>query len=277
MSWLARDTARLTAAFRRAVLRLFVRLWLFDEDQAAGMPTWPHSGFHVHTAVWVPEDDRAFATWLARYCARNPVALERLSYDRAAKVVPCRSDKSEGPTSGTETADQMEFLARVLTHVPDKGQVTTRYYDGYASRPRGIRRKEEAAAADAPAPIVTAPRLGRVPRLDEEGGESVAGRELGRRLERLGAGGRLHDPVVGPMVLLEGAFDGAERRGVVVHRPDHRLGHVRRLGAAGGAGQADPARVSGRAKGRAAEAASVNARVPSVGGLAAPSRRARLR
>ena len=65
--WPALDTARVTEAFRRAVLRLFVRLDLFDEDQAAGMLTWPHSGFHVHTAVWVPEDDRAFATRLARY------------------------------------------------------------------------------------------------------------------------------------------------------------------------------------------------------------------
>jgi hypothetical protein len=52
VSWTAPDTARLTEAFRRAVLRLFVRLELFDETQAAGMLTWPHSGFHVHTAVW---------------------------------------------------------------------------------------------------------------------------------------------------------------------------------------------------------------------------------
>jgi hypothetical protein len=50
---------------------LFVRLELFDEEQAAGMLTWPHSGFHVHTAVWVPEDDRAFATRLARYEGRR--------------------------------------------------------------------------------------------------------------------------------------------------------------------------------------------------------------
>jgi len=52
VSWPAHDTARLTEAFRRAVLRRFVRLELFDEEQAAGMLTWPHSGFHVHTAVW---------------------------------------------------------------------------------------------------------------------------------------------------------------------------------------------------------------------------------
>jgi hypothetical protein len=76
------------------------------------------------TAVWVSEDDRAFAPRLARDCARNPVALERLTYDRAAKAVTYCSDKSEGPTAGTETADPLEFLARVLVHIPDQGHVT---------------------------------------------------------------------------------------------------------------------------------------------------------
>ena len=134
-------------------------LELFDAGQAAGMLTWPHSGFHLHTAVWVAEDDCAFATRLARYCARNPVALERLTYDRTAKAVTYRSDKSEGPTAGTETADPLEFLARVLVHIPDKGHVTTRYYGWYANRPRGMGRQADPAAAGAPRSIVPAPRL----------------------------------------------------------------------------------------------------------------------
>ena len=80
----------------------------------------------MHTAVWIPEDDRAFATRLARYCARNPVALERLPYHRAAKPVTYRSDKVHGPTAGTEPVDPLELLVRVLVHIPDKGHVTTR-------------------------------------------------------------------------------------------------------------------------------------------------------
>lgn len=159
VAWPVHDTARLTEAFHRAVLRLFVRLELFDEDQAAGMLTWPHSGFHVHTAVWVSEDDRAFAKRLARYCARNPVALERLSYDRAAKAVTYRSDKPDGPTAGTETADPLEFLARVLVHIPDKGHVTTRYYGWYANRPRGTRGKAAPATADGPPTMFAALQL----------------------------------------------------------------------------------------------------------------------
>jgi len=103
---------------------------------AAGMRTWPHSGLHVHTAVWVSEDDRAFATRLARYCARNRVALERLTYDRAATAVTWRSDKSEGPTAGTGTVDPLDFLARVVVHIPDKEHVTTRYYGWSAAQAR---------------------------------------------------------------------------------------------------------------------------------------------
>ena len=159
VTWPAHDTARFAEAFRCAVLRLFVRLELFDEDQAAGLLTRPHSGFHVHTAVWVPEDDRAFATRLARYGARNPVALERVTYDRAAKAVTYRSDKSDGPTAGTETVDPLEFLARALVHIPDQGHVTTRYYGWYANRPRGMRVKAKPAAANEPPAIVPATRL----------------------------------------------------------------------------------------------------------------------
>ena len=136
MSSPAHDTARVTEAFRRAVLRLFVRLELSDAEQAAGTRTRPHSGFQVHTAVWLPDEDRAFATRLARSCARNPVALERLTYDRAAKAVTYRSDKADGPTAVTETVDPLEFLARVLVHIPDTGHVTPRSSRPAPARPR---------------------------------------------------------------------------------------------------------------------------------------------
>ena len=86
MSSPAHDTARLTEAFRRAVLRLFVRLELFDAEQVSGTRTRPHSWFQVLTAVWSPDEDRAFATRLSRECAPNPIAPVRLSCDRSADV-----------------------------------------------------------------------------------------------------------------------------------------------------------------------------------------------
>ncbi len=96
------------------------------------MLQWPHSGFHVHAGV--PGDDRAFALRLARCCARNPVALERMTYDAEVEQVTYRSDRAAGPTAGTATVDPLEFLARLVTHIPEPGRVMQRYYGWYASR-----------------------------------------------------------------------------------------------------------------------------------------------
>jgi hypothetical protein len=85
------DVATVTEAFRRALLTLFVKRELIDIDTAASMLAWPHSGFHVHDGVWVPAEDQAFATRLARYCARHPVALSRLTYQPAAGRVTYHS------------------------------------------------------------------------------------------------------------------------------------------------------------------------------------------
>jgi hypothetical protein len=50
---------------------------------------------HANGEIWIPEDDRAVATRLARDGGRNRVALERLTSDRAATTVTYRSDTSE--------------------------------------------------------------------------------------------------------------------------------------------------------------------------------------
>ena len=69
-----------------------------------------------------------------------------------------RSDKTEGPTAGTEKLDPLEFLARLVTHIPDKRQVMTRYYGWYANRVRGTRKKLAGEAAAGEQPIVFAER-----------------------------------------------------------------------------------------------------------------------
>ena len=61
----------------------------------------------MHDSVLVPEGDTNFAMRLARYCARNPVALDT----RESRRVSYRSDKTEGPTAATEKLDPLEFLA----------------------------------------------------------------------------------------------------------------------------------------------------------------------
>jgi hypothetical protein len=148
------DVATLTEAFRRAVLKMFVKRDLMDIETAQSMLNWPHSGFHAHDGVWVAAENTEFAVRLARYCARNPVALGRMEYDQRDSAVTYHSDKPTGPTAGSETTDALEFLARLTSHIPNKGQVLQRYYGWYSSRQRGKRRS--AADHDEEQPIVTA-------------------------------------------------------------------------------------------------------------------------
>ena len=97
------DTARLTGAFRRAVLRLFVRLELFDADQAAGMLMWPAFGvsraYGRRGAGGCPGRCHPTRALLCAESRRAGAADQRLTYDWAAKAVTYRSDQSAGPTA----------------------------------------------------------------------------------------------------------------------------------------------------------------------------------
>ncbi len=91
-----------------------------------------------------------------------------MEYQSDDATVTCHSDKPTGPTAGSETLDVLEFLTRVVSHIPNKGQVLQRYYGWYANRTRGIRRRggahEPLAVEAAPAPP-SLPEAGRWPEL----------------------------------------------------------------------------------------------------------------
>jgi hypothetical protein len=67
---------------------------------------------------------------------RPILALDRLLFlEREGKV-----GYRHGETSAElETMDYLELIARVTSHIPDKGQVMVRYYGLYANAHRGGR------------------------------------------------------------------------------------------------------------------------------------------
>jgi hypothetical protein len=94
------------------------------------------------------EVDRAARRCLARYGTRWLVSPGRLEYDRVGGTVTYASDKRDGPTAGRHTFGTMEFIARLVAHVPEKGRVMQRYYGHHANRTRGERRRAESTVAD---------------------------------------------------------------------------------------------------------------------------------
>ena len=145
----------LSEAFRRHVLKLFVERELFEPEVADNMLDWLNSGFSVHDGVWLDHDDAAAHERLARTCARCPVSLERLEYDAETGTVTYTSDKADGPTAGRHTFEVTDFIARMVAHIPDKGQVLQRTHGYYANRARGERRKAAQAPEVAPADAET--------------------------------------------------------------------------------------------------------------------------
>ena len=69
---------------------------------------------------------------------RPLLSLERLSLDEREARVGYRYGKE---AKDLERMDYLEFIARITSHIPDKGQVTVRYFGLYANAHRGKLRK----------------------------------------------------------------------------------------------------------------------------------------
>jgi len=70
----------------------------------------------------------------SKYMIRPVLSLERLSFLEPEGKVGYRYDQDRAEQ---EAMDYLEFIARVTSHIPDKGQVTIRYYGLYANAHQG--------------------------------------------------------------------------------------------------------------------------------------------
>ena len=147
------EPAVLEALWQRAVLAEFVRRGWLEEDAAAGMLSWPHSGFGAYVGPRIEEREGLLR--VARYAARAPVAESRLRYDAERAEVELVADRVDGPYAGVHRMAALEFLARWVDHVPERYEVRVRYAGAYATRRRvwWRRRGVELAAS----PLAVAP------------------------------------------------------------------------------------------------------------------------
>ncbi len=135
------DDSRLAELFAREVLTTLVHMELLSPEWADRLLSWRHTGFNVHSRVRAKT--KTEAERVGKYMIRPLLSLERLSLDE-------REDKvgySYGNEAGElERMDYLEFIARVVSHIPDKGQVTVRYYGLHANAHRGKVKKVSLAA-----------------------------------------------------------------------------------------------------------------------------------
>ncbi len=140
LSWL--DSDILSAMFRQQVLDMMVKQHRLSSAFAHKISNWRHSGFQVHCGRPVEADDRQALQRLAAYLLRPSFAATRLRYE------PGTGQVHYGTAKGVaRSLDALDWIARVIAHIPDPGEQMVRYYGWYSNASRGKRRLAGLAVA----------------------------------------------------------------------------------------------------------------------------------
>jgi len=143
MQGAAPQASELEGLFRAEVLKMLKREKKINDAVIENMDSWHHSGFHVYCGNSIMCDDQEGMERLAQYIIRAPISQERMQYisvsesiARLAQVIYTgKKDKNQ------ERFDALDWLARLVTHIPNKGEQLVRYYGYYSNRTRGICKK----------------------------------------------------------------------------------------------------------------------------------------
>jgi hypothetical protein len=119
--------------FRHKIFQLLKTQGLLSDERIELLLSWRHTGFSVDNSVTVYPSDEQGLERLARYMIRSPVSLQRLNYIPETQQVLYQSNKGHDQED-SEIIDSMEFLARVLMHVPDLNKAYIRNYGIYSNR-----------------------------------------------------------------------------------------------------------------------------------------------
>ncbi|MBW6500295.1 MAG: transposase [Bacteroidales bacterium] len=122
--------------FIHEVFSLLVRKKFIGLPLVQKILRWRHTGFNVHSKV--KAQTKRVAERVGKYMIRPVLSLKRLFFDETGGKVRYQHSRHG---SQEESMDYLEFIARVTSHIPDKGQVMVRYYGLYSNAHRGKMRK----------------------------------------------------------------------------------------------------------------------------------------
>jgi hypothetical protein len=133
--------------FRAKVLSMLVGEGLMSDERTRVLMGWRHnSGFSVDDSVRFEPEDKKSMEKVARYLLRPPLSLERMTYSKGDEEVVYRRKGTEGRSGEEERIDALDFLARVIAHIPPPRVHLIRYFAHYSNVSRGRRRKGKEAS-----------------------------------------------------------------------------------------------------------------------------------
>jgi hypothetical protein len=132
-------------AFQYEVLKMLRKEGKINDAVIENMLSWHHSGFHVYVGDRIEPDDKTGLGNLARYIIRACFSQERLvyipaekSHDGVAKVIYTSKNRKS-----RKVFNALDWLARLVTHIPGRYEHTVRYYGHFSNKSRGMRKKAQ--------------------------------------------------------------------------------------------------------------------------------------
>ncbi len=133
--------------FRHRVLRLLKREQLLSDERIELLLSWNTSGFNIDDSVRIPAGERKTLENVARYMLRSPVSLSTMQWSPGSPHVLYAPKSSHHDQiellPPLQKIDALEFLARVITQIPEPRRHLLFYYGHYSNVLRGRRQSSQ--------------------------------------------------------------------------------------------------------------------------------------
>ena len=133
------DTESLEKLFVHRIFKMLLSKGLITERVIELIGTWKHTGFGVYCGKRINPKEAKSTENLARYIIRASFSQERMKYfpDQAKVTYESKYGKQ------VKEFSCLEWMAALVSHIPDKGGQTLRYYGAYSNVTRGRLKKEK--------------------------------------------------------------------------------------------------------------------------------------
>jgi len=133
------DTASLEKLFIHKIFKMLLAKGLVTERVVELISSWRHTGFGAYCGKKINPKEARSTENLARYIIRASFSQERMKYypDQAKVTYQSKYGKD------VKEFSCLEWMAALVSHIPDRGGQTVRYYGSYSNVTRGRLKKEE--------------------------------------------------------------------------------------------------------------------------------------
>jgi len=134
------DTESLEELFVYKIFKMLLKKGLITERVVELISSWRHSGFSTYCGKRIYPRDEKSTENLARYIIRASFSQERMEYypERPLVIYKSKYEKK------VAEFDPLEWMAALVSHIPDRGAQTVHYYGRYSNATRGRLKKEKA-------------------------------------------------------------------------------------------------------------------------------------